>query len=147
MTADYTYRSFINADPQSTWDVMTDPAKTPLFFYGTRVDCTWQAGASMNYYHGDSDELASTGEILNVDAPNSYECLFHAQWDPELSAEGPVREIWRLDDTYGITELTVELYDSPPGSLAYESFSTGFPYIISGLKSVVETGSGLPDPS
>ena len=146
MAADYTCRTYVNADAATTWDAIVNPDKTVKFFYGTRVDCAWTAGAPMRYVQGDSDQVVSTGEIISVDAPNRYECLFHAQWDADLAAEGPVREIWTLKEINGMTELVVELFDAPPGSKTYDDFATGFPYILAGLKSVVETGVGLPPP-
>ena len=146
MAADYRYSIYINAGRDEVWDAITNPDKTERYFYGTRVDCTFTPGASMQYFHGSSDQLASTGEIVSVDAPNQYECLFHAKWDPALEAEGPVREIWQLRELNGMVELSVELFDAPPDSATYQDFATGFPYILSGLKSVVETGNGLPAP-
>ena len=51
-----------------------------------------------------------------------------------------------LNDVNGMVELTVELYDVAEDSKTFAELSNGFPYIISGLKSLVETGEGLPSP-
>jgi len=61
-------------------------------------------------------------------------------------SERPVREVWALRDVNGMTELTIELYDTSVGSAAYEDFVNGFPYIVSGLKSLLETGQALLAP-
>ena len=46
----------------------------------------------------------------------------------------------------GMVELTIELYETPAGSKTLDDFTQGFPYIVSGLKSLVETGKALPPP-
>ena len=55
-----------------------------------------------------------------------------------------MREVWALREVNGMTELTIELYDAGPKTL--DDFAGGFSYIASGLKSLVETGAGLPAP-
>jgi hypothetical protein len=53
--------------------------------------------------------------------------------------EGPVREVWALEETDGMVGLTVELYDIDPDSKLITEFSGGLVYILSGLKTLVET--------
>jgi hypothetical protein len=71
---------------------------------------------------------------------------FQALWDEDLIAEGPAREIWRVEDFNSAAKLTIELYDTPQGSRTYNDFTTGFPYIVSGMKTYLETGKSLPSP-
>jgi len=68
---------------------------------------------------------------------------FHARWDPELEAEGPVREAWIVTDADGMTMLSVEMHDVDPASKTYSEFTGGFPFIVSGLKTLVETGAPM----
>ncbi len=142
---DHIYKAYINGSQGDVWEAITNPDLTEQYFYGTRVASDWEVGGSMNYYYANGD-LAADGAIIAIDAPNRIEFTFHARWDPELVTEGPVREIWSLAEINGMTELTVELFDSPVGSKTLEDFANGFPYIVSGLKSLVETGKGLPAP-
>jgi len=137
------YKSYISATVEEVWDAIINPDKTVQYFYGTLVDSDWEVGSSMNYYYPDGRQ-ASEGQILSIDAPKRMEITFHALWDEELKAEGPAREVWALVEVNGMVELSVELYDVSEDSKTLEDFSQGFPYIISGLKSLVETGKGLP---
>lgn len=148
MTApDHVYTAYINAPASRVWEAITDPDLTQQYFYGTRVESTWQPGDAMNYRSADGGQLVSTGEIIAVDEPARLEFTFHALWDPALEAEGPVREIWSLDETAGMTRLTIEVHGAPAGSRTLTDFSDGFPYIVSGLKTLVETGASLPAPA
>ena len=54
--------------------------------------------------------------------------------------------IWIVDDFNGATTPTIELYDTPAGRKTYDDFVGGFPYIVSGMKTLLETGKSLPSP-
>ncbi len=139
----HVYKSFIRGSAEDVWDAITNPEKTVQYFYGTAVESEWEVGAPMNYSYPDGS-AASEGHIISIDPPKRIEFMFHAMWDEELTAEGPVREVWALSEMSGMVELKVELYDIGPKNLA--DFSEGLPYIIAGLKSLVETGEALPSP-
>lgn len=140
---DHIYKAYINGSQADVWDAIVNPEKTVQYFYGTVIDVDLEAGGKMNYGYPDG-RVASVGEVIAIDAPNKLEFTFHAKWDEQLDAEGPVREVWALVEMNGMVELTIELYDA--GEKTLEDFSSGFPYIVSGLKSLVETGKGLPSP-
>ena len=64
-------------------------------------------------------------------------------YDPDLTAEGPSRVTYELEETDGITKVTTIHDDFPSGSKVYDNVAGGWPYILSGLKTLVETGSPL----
>lgn len=140
----HVYTAIIRGTVEEVWDAIVDPEKTQQYYFGTRVGSDWEVGALMTYSYPDGT-LASTGEIISIDPPKRIEFTFHALWDEALEAEGPVREVWALSEGAGVVELTVELYEI--GERTLEEFKGGLAYIISGLKSLVETGKPLPSPS
>ena len=143
-TPNHVYKAYINAGANEVWDAITNPEKTSQYFYGTSVDSDWSVGSKMTYFYPDGSE-ASTGEILSIDPPKRIEFTFHPRWDPELEAEGPAREVWSISEVGSMVELKIEIFEIGPKSLA--EFKDGLPYIVSGLKSLVETGQGLPSPA
>ena len=67
---------------------------------------------------------------------------FHARWDPELEAEGAVRQAWEIEAAGdGTCRLTVTTDGMGPKT--EHEFSGGIPFIVSGLKTLVETGQPL----
>ena len=66
--------------------------------------------------------------------------LFHPRWDPELEAEGAVRTVWLVDTANGLTRVRVEYHDLAPDSRTYGNFVEGIPFIVSGMKTLLETG-------
>ena len=141
----HVYTTFIRSTLDEVWDALTNPEMTAKYFFGTRVDCDWEVGSSMDYYYPDG-QLASSGKILSIDPPNSFECLFLPEWDEDLKAQGPVREIWKLSENNGMVAATLEMYDIEVDSEIYRDLTGGSPWIIASMKSLLETGEPLPPP-
>ena len=139
------YKSYIRATLEEVWDAIINPEQTVQYFYGTAVDSDWKVGSSMTYAYPDGT-LASEGHIISIDPPKRLEFTFHALWDEELKAEGPVREVWALAEVSGVIELSIEMYDIAEDSKTVAEFTQGFPYIVAGLKSLLETGEPFPAP-
>ena len=142
----YVYQAYIAAEPKEVWKALTDGDYTVRYFYGTRVESDWAEGSPFRYLGPDGSVLAD-GDIIAIDPPHRLEHTFTPRWDPELEAEGAVREVWLVEDANGASKLTVEMYDITTDSKIYADFTSGFPYIVSGLKSVLETGQSLPAPN
>jgi hypothetical protein len=68
---------------------------------------------------------------------------FHARWDPDIEAEGPVEMAWVLEAQGDATKLTVTTSGLVEGSRTAADFSGGIVFIVSGLKTLVETGAPL----
>ena len=139
-TPAHVYKTFIRATIDQVWEAITNPEMTAGYFYGTAVESSWEVGSELNYRYPDGS-LASDGEILAIDPPKRLEFTFRALWDEKLTDEGPAREVWELTESSGMVELKVEIYEIGPESL--QDFSEGLPYILAGLKTLVETGERL----
>ncbi len=137
------YQAFISAPKDEVWNAIVDGDVTVQYFYGTRVESAWEPGSKIVYTYDDGT-IAADGEILSIEHGANVEMTFHARWDPELEAEGPAREIWMVEEVGSLTKLTVELYDVAEGSKTLTDFVNGFPLIVSGLKTLLETGAPLP---
>lgn len=140
----HVYSVFIRGTAEEVWDAMVNPEKTQQYYYGTRVHSDWEVGSPRTYSYPDGT-LAATGVIISIDPPKRLEATFHPLWDEALEAEGPVREVWTLSEDAGMVELTVEYHDIGDATLA--EFAGGLAFIVSWLKSLVETGAPLSKPS
>ena len=138
-TFDHVYSVFIQAPPERVWRAITDGNETTRYYYGTRVDSTWTPGAPLTYAYPDGS-IAADGIVLEVDPPNRVTMSFHARWDPAIEAEGPVEMAWVLEAQGESTKLTVTTSGLVEGSRTAADFAGGIVYIVSGLKTLVETG-------
>ena len=139
---DHVYTAFIKAPPERVWKAITDGDETVRYYYGTRVVSDWKVGAGIRYDYPDGS-LAADGEVLAIEPGRQVTMTFHPRWSPEIEAEGPVRMIWAVEATDdGGSRLTVTSVFTP-GSKTAESFTSGIAYIVSGLKTLVETGAPM----
>jgi len=133
------YQVLIDCTREAAWNAIVDGDLTVDYYYGTRVESDWQPGSPIRYTADDGTVVAD-GEVLAIDEGKRVEMTFHAHWDPELEAEGPVRMAWSVDDAEGLTRVVVECYDYTPASKTYREFSGGLVHIVSGMKTLLETG-------
>lgn len=132
---DHVYSIFINAPPDRVWRAITDGDETVQYYYGTRVRSDWKVGSPIRYDYPDGT-VAADGEVIGADPPRRLEMTFHARWDPEIEAEGAVRQVWEIEPGERATKLTVTTVGMTARQA--EEFSNGMVFIVSGLKSVAE---------
>jgi len=138
-TFEHVYAVFIQAPPERVWRAITDGAETAQYYFGTSVTSTWEPGAPLTYAYPDGS-IAADGKVLEIDRPNWLRMSFHARWDPDIEAEGPVEMAWVLEAQGNATKLTVTTTGLIEGSKTADEFGGGIVYIVSGLKTFVETG-------
>jgi uncharacterized protein YndB with AHSA1/START domain len=139
---DHIYTVFIKASPERVWRAITDGDDTVRYYYGTRVESDWAVGGPIRYAYDDGS-VAADGEVLALEPGRSVTMTFHPRWSPEIEAEGPVRMTWSVEATDdGGSKLTVTSA-LKPGTRSAEEFAEGIAYIVSGLKTVLETGTPL----
>jgi uncharacterized protein YndB with AHSA1/START domain/DNA-binding transcriptional ArsR family regulator len=136
---EHIYSIYIQAPPERIWRAITDGAETERYFFGTRVSSSWLPGDPLTYDYPDGT-VAADGEVVSVEPPTRLEITFRARWDPELEAEGFVRQTWLIEASRdGTSKLTVTTSGLRPGSRIAEEFGGGIVFIVSGLKTMIET--------
>jgi DNA-binding transcriptional ArsR family regulator/uncharacterized protein YndB with AHSA1/START domain len=138
----HVYVTYIRATPEAIWAALTDGRQTDRYYYGTRVSSTWQVGAPVSYSYPDG-RLAADGTVLESEPPRRLAMSFQARWSPELVEEGPVRMTWLIEPAgEGVSKLSVVQEGMGPRTRV--EFEGGVPFIVAGLKSMLETGESLP---
>jgi uncharacterized protein YndB with AHSA1/START domain len=132
------YSVFIRATPEQVWDAITKAEFTQQYFYGARVEVR------------DGRRFSSIGEtewdeeVLEADPPRKLVHGWLSAYDPDLAAEDRSRVTWEIEpQDGGVTKLTV-VHDQLEGApKTAESVAGGWMYILSGLKTLLETGKPL----
>ena len=134
------YQVSIKATPEAIWEAITKPEFTEQYFFGARIDIR-DGRRFTNIGEMEWDE-----EVLETDPPTRLVHRFVAAYDPDMGAEEPSRVTWEIEpQDGGITKLTVvhDQLESAPKTA--ESVAGGWMYILSGLKTLVETGKPMTD--
>ena len=139
------YELFIKASPEQVWAAITTPEFTSRYFHGARVTSDLKPGSPFNYLTPDGGSTMVEGEVLESDPPRRLVHTWNAIWDEKVRSETPSRLTWELTGvTDGMTKLTV-IHDEFGGETeTYKQVSGGWNWILSNLKTLLETGETLP---
>ncbi|HZR96572.1 MAG TPA: SRPBCC family protein [Gaiellaceae bacterium] len=138
------YSVFIRATPEQVWEGITKPEFTQRYFYGSVFDTTWEPGSALAGWAADRSQQFVDGEILEVEPPHKLVTTWRALYDPETAAEPPSRVTWEIEQAgEQVTKLTVVHDRLEAAPKTAESVSGGWSYVLSGLKTLLETGEPL----
>ena len=146
MSDRFVYVTYIRTTPEKLWDALTKPEFTRAYWFGVWPDCSWEPGASWRLMFPDG-RVGDTGEVLEVDRPRRLVLKWRNEFRPELKAEGFSRATFDLEEMDETVKLTVTHEIERKGSKFISAVSTGWPSILSSLKSLLETGKPLERPS
>ena len=141
-TMEKVFEIYIKTTPERLWEAITDPDLRSRYTFGMRVESDYAPGSA---YNGSSPAgLLVEGENLDVEPPRRLVQSFNALWSDEVRAEGTSRVTWEIEPVGDSCRLTVthdQLRDGAHGELY-----GGWPMILSGLKTLLETGEDLTTP-
>jgi uncharacterized protein YndB with AHSA1/START domain len=139
------FEIYIKTTPERLWAAITDPEMRSKYSFGVGVESDWTNGSA---YRGSSPSqaLLIEGENLEVDPPRKLVQSFNALWSEEVQAEGTSRVTWEIEqvgdsDSCRLTVIHDQLHEG-----ANSELYGGWPMILSGLKTLLETGELLTTP-
>jgi uncharacterized protein YndB with AHSA1/START domain len=137
------FEIYIKATPERIWEAITDPEQRAKYSFGVQVRSDWTTGSSYRSGVPEVVEIAE-GENLVVEPPHLLVQSFRALWSDDVKAQGTTRVTWEIEQVGDSCRLTV-VHDQLPESANAELYG-GWPMILSGLKTLLETGELLTTP-
>jgi uncharacterized protein YndB with AHSA1/START domain/biotin operon repressor len=137
------FEIFIRTTPERLWQAITDPETRARFQFGARVESDWSEGSAYRVSHAGAGGLIE-GENLEVDPPRKLVQTYRAIWDDDIAAQGTSRVTWEIEPVGDSCRLLVR-HDQLPAD-ADEHLYGGWPMLLSGLKTWLETGTELTTP-
>ena len=137
------FEVYIKATPERIWDAITDPAQRAIFSFGVETHSDWTTGSTYRAAVPGVVDLAE-GENLVVEPSHLLVQTFNALWSDDVKAQGTTRVTWEIEPVGDSCRLTV-VHDRLPDSANAELYG-GWPMILSGLKTLLETGDRLTTP-
>ena len=135
------YQVFIKASQEAIWDAITKPEFTQNYFYGARIENT----AERHLAHGPDGSVWGDSPTFDFDPPRRLVHGWRSLYDPELADEQESRVTWEIEPQEGgYCKLTVT-HDQLEGAprTAESVFGAGWMMVLSGLKTLLETGKPL----
>jgi uncharacterized protein YndB with AHSA1/START domain len=143
-TMEKVFEIYIKTTPERLWEAITDNEMRQQYNFGVGVTSDWTTGSRYEGVHPGASISIAEGENLEVDPPRRLVQSFTALWSDEVKREGPSRVTWEIEPIGDSCRLTVthdELREGANGQLY-----GGWPQILSGLKTLLETGEHLTTP-
>src|ERR671937_721307 len=138
------FEIYIKTTPERLWEAITDPEQRAQYSFGVRTNSDWTPGSSYEAVHPGASVKIAEGENLEVDPPRRLVQSFNALWSDDVKAEGTSRVTWQIERVEDSCRLTV-IHDQLRDGANPELYG-GWPMILSGLKTLLETGGSLATP-
>jgi uncharacterized protein YndB with AHSA1/START domain/DNA-binding transcriptional ArsR family regulator len=139
----HVHKIVIAAPVERVWQAITDEAESARWYYGTGVASTWEPGAPYEYKFPDG-RVAIEGVVERIEPPTLVVMTFSAKWSDEVSVDAPTRVTFELSSSGKLTTVVVTHDGVVEGTATASEIAGGWPFLLSNLKSYVETGEPMP---
>jgi len=143
-TMEKVFEIYIKTTPDRLWQAITDSEMRRKYTFGVGITSDWTPGSSYVADHAGAGIKISEGENLEVDPPHRLVQSFTALWSDDVQAAGTSRVTWEIKPVGDSCQLTVT-HDRLPEGVNGQIYG-GWPQVLSGLKTLLETGETLTTP-
>jgi uncharacterized protein YndB with AHSA1/START domain len=138
------FEIYIKTSPERLWEAITDGEMRKRYSFGVGIESDWTAGSEyLARVPGVVD--ISSGENVEVDPPRRLVQTFKALWSEDVEREGTSRVTWEIEPVGDDSCQLRVIHDQLPEG-ANNQLWGGWPMILSGLKTLLETGEDLTTP-
>ena len=148
------FEIYIKTTPERLWQAIIDPEARHKYMFGISVASDWTQGSSYEGRALYQDPTAWTpdgsarrifeGENLEVDPPRRLVQSFRAMWSEDVKQEGTSRLTWEIEP-FGDSCRLLLTHDQMREDANIGIYG-GWPQVLSGLKTLLETGELLTTP-
>ncbi len=139
------FEIYIRTTPERLWAAITDSEMRSKYNFGNGVSSDWTPGSHFEMTNPKAPGVLGEGENLEVDPPRRLVQSMVALWSEDVKAEGTSRVTWEIEpiaeDSCRLTVTHDQLREGANAELY-----GGWPMILSGLKTLLETGEELTTP-
>jgi uncharacterized protein YndB with AHSA1/START domain len=138
------FEIYIRTTPDRLWEAITDGEIRSKYNFGARITSDWTPGSRFEIGHPAAGVLLGEGENLEIDPPRRLVQSTRALWSDDVKGEGTSRVTWEIEPVGDSCRLTLTHDQLREG--ANSALYGGWPMILSGLKTWLETGELLTTP-
>jgi uncharacterized protein YndB with AHSA1/START domain len=149
------YVTYIATTPEKVWGALTSAKFTELYFFRRLIESDWKVGSPVTYRLPDGSRDVY-GELIQCDPPRTLSFTWNIEWREhhaghagksldELRSLPECIVTFQLDNLGGVVRLTMtESHQLDPDEKLLEGGRRGWPIILSGMKTLLETGRPMP---
>lgn len=137
------YTIYIAAAPEKVWEALTSAEFSKHYFFGNAVEVEPRLGGAFTVRTPDG-ALHISGEVLAYDPPRKLAVTFNVNWPELIEKLGPTLVTYDVEPVGDAVRLTMsEGHDRELSDDILAGGRSGWPAILSSLKSLLETGKPL----
>jgi uncharacterized protein YndB with AHSA1/START domain len=137
------YTIYIASTPEKVWQALTSAEFSQKYFFGNSVEVEQRVGGAFIVRTPDG-ALHISGDVMECDPPRRLSVTFNVNWPALIEKLGLTLVTYEIEQVGDAVKLTMsEAHDRPLSDDILEGGRQGWPAILSGLKSVLETGKPL----
>src|ERR1700687_3348563 len=141
---EFVYVTYIETTPEKLWEALTNAESSTSYCFNTEFKTDWKVGSPFALVMDGT--TTDVGEVLEFDRPRRLSYTFHHVLSEAARKERPTKVVFNLEPHGKLVKLTLTHEDFESGSVILDGISKGWPAILSGLKSLLETGTALAIP-
>ncbi|MDB5611842.1 MAG: hypothetical protein JWP25_8742 [Bradyrhizobium sp.] len=137
------YTIYIASTPEKVWQALTTAEFSREYFFGNAVEVEMKVGGAF-IVHAPDGSLHISGEVIECVAPRKLTVTFNVNWPALIEKLGPTLVTYEIEQAGNAVRLTLtEAHDRPISDDILSGGRSGWPAILSSLKSLLETGEAL----
>jgi len=141
---EFVYVTYIETTPEKLWQALTDGDFTERYWFGVHLRSDWKVGSSFEMVRDDGS-VSDAGKVVEYDPPRRLAYTFISLSDT-YTGEVPALATFEIEPYGKLVKLTLTHQGFSEGGKFLSAVSKGWPAILSGLKSMLETGKPLEIP-
>lgn len=141
---EFVYVTYIETTPERLWQALTSSEFSRRYWFNTELQSDFKVGSPFALVMNGT--TTDVGEILEADPPRRLSYTFHHVLNEQARKEPPTKVVFNLERHGNLVKLTLIHENFAEGSKLLDGISKGWPAILSGLKSLLESGTALAIP-
>lgn len=134
---------YIKTTPEKLWRAITDGRMTSKYYFGTSVESDWNVGSAYHYLDHEGTALVE-GTVIESDPPKRLVTTFNPKWGEDAANDFPESRVsYEIEQLGEVCKLTLVHSELTAGDPLTDGIRDGWSQILSGLKTLLETGSPL----
>ena len=141
---EFVYVTYIETTPEKLWEALTSSDFSRRYWFGTELQSDWKIGSPFALVT--NGVTSDVGEVLEFDSPRRLSYTFNHILRDDLRNAEPTKVVFTLEPHGPLVKLTLTHEGFAGADKLRSAISTGWPAILSSLKSLLETGTALAIP-
>jgi uncharacterized protein YndB with AHSA1/START domain len=141
---EFVYVTYIETTAEKLWEALTSSEFSKRYWFNTELKTDWKIGSPFALVMNGT--TTDDGEVLEFDRPRRLSYTFKHVLNDEMRSERPSKVVFVLEPHGKLVKLTLTHEGFAEGSKLLDGISKGWPAILAGLKSMLETGNALTIP-